>query len=128
MIQAQGRTSKSGKVHRIARSLRQGVQNTMSGADQQADLDDDADDDDDDDDDKKSDADEEKAAEAAEEKAEKELEAAQEAELKAAQRKKQYLEDDLESFKDDKTFDRKISAEVKLITNETQSPTLSSFL
>jgi len=99
----------------------------MIDADHQG-ADDDDNDDDDDDDDAKSDADEDKAEEAADQKAEKELEAAQEAALEAARRKQRYAQEDLEAFKDDKAFDKKIAAQVKLITNETQSPTLSSFL
>lgn len=57
-----------------------------------------------------------------------EEDAADDAALKTARQTKQYAKSDLKNFKDDEAFDTKISAEVRLMTNETESPTLSSFL
>lgn len=51
-----------------------------------------------------------------------------EAALDAAIRKQDKLEHNVAHFKDDEAFDTKIAEETKLMTNETQSPALASFL
>jgi len=48
--------------------------------------------------------------------------------LEAAKQKMQAAQGKVEDFDDEEAYDDKISEEVKLIANETQSPTLSSFL
>jgi len=72
-----------------------------------------------------------KAAEvAAEKKKEQEEKAkkAAEAALNAAARKQAKAEKEIKYFNDDEAFDAKIAEETKIMTNETQSPALASFL
>jgi hypothetical protein len=113
------------ETHEQSRSLRQAAKITKDD-DKEADV---ADDDDDDDgDDEEDDAKEDAAEETEEKKEEQELEQAEEASLQAAKMKKADAQMHLTAYKDDRTFDTKIAAQVKLITNETQSETLSEFL
>jgi len=48
--------------------------------------------------------------------------------VKAAKKGQSEAKQNVNSFKDDQAFDAKIATETKLLTNETQSPTLASFL
>jgi len=48
--------------------------------------------------------------------------------LRAARKKQETIDREFKFFKDDEAFDAKIAEETKLMTNETQSPALASFL
>jgi len=124
--------SNAGKAlaHRVARSLRKSSLKVLDEKTLQDDRFHDDADADDDDDVLESDADDsdKEDEEKDEEEADAELQSAEEAALDAARKKHRFAQADLEAFNDDKAFDKKISAEVKLITNETQSPSLSKFL
>jgi len=51
-----------------------------------------------------------------------------EAALALAKKKQEKVDRELEMFQDEEAFDAKIATETKMMTNETQSPTLASFL
>jgi len=59
---------------------------------------------------------------------EEEEEAAAHEKLEAAKEKKKLAKSKLEAFEDDQAFQTKIAKDVKVISNETQSPVLSNFL